>query len=237
MKQIELILSPVLFEHRSIPDDCIVVIIDVLRATTAICAAFDSGVEAVIPVSGLEELLALKSKGYLTAAERDGEKVEFADFGNSPTVFLKTNMAGKVLAYSTTNGTQAIEMAKPVGNILLASFANLGSACEWLKKQEKDVVILCSGWKNSVSLEDTLCAGAMVEALEGSFASVCDASKVALSQWIAAKNILRETAEKGSHYQRLARLKLWDDLQHCFTLNTSTAVPGWDGKKFRDFSV
>lgn len=237
MKQIEVILSPVLFEFRSIHYDCIVVIIDVLRATTAICAAFDSGVEAVFPVSGLEELLALKSKGYLTAAERDGKKVGFADFGNSPTVFLKTNMAGKVLAYSTTNGTQAIEMAKPVGNILLASFANLGAACEWIKKQDKDVVILCSGWKNTVSLEDTLCAGALVEALGDNFTSVCDASKVALTQWIAAKNMLLETAEKGNHYQRLSRLKLWDDLQHCFTLNTSTAVPGWDGKKIRDFSV
>ena len=237
MKQIEVILSPVLFDFRSIPDDCIVVIIDVLRATTAICAAFDSGIETVIPVSGLEELLALKSKGYLTAAERDGKKVGFADFGNSPTVFLKTSMAGKVLAYSTTNGTQAIEMAKPIGNIMLASFANLGAACEWLKSQDKDVVILCSGWKNTVSLEDTLCAGAIVECLAGNFVSVCDASKVALSQWIASKDKLRETAEKGNHYQRLVGLKQWDDLQHCFMLNTSKSVPCWDGKGFRNFSA
>jgi 2-phosphosulfolactate phosphatase len=237
MKQIEVILSQVLFDFRSVTDDCIVVIIDVLRATTAICAAFDSGIEMVIPVSGLEELLALKSKGYLTAAERDGKKVSFADFGNSPTVFLKTSMAGKVLAYSTTNGTQAIEMAKQTGNILLASFANLVSACEWLKSQEKDVVILCSGWKNTVSLEDTLCAGAMVEALAGDFASVCDASELALSQWMAAKNKLRETAEKGEHYQRLIGLKQSDDLQHCFTLNTSKAVPCWDGKGFRNVSA
>ena len=237
MKQIEVILSPVLFEFKSMPDDCIVVIIDVLRATTAICAAFDSGIETVIPVSGLEELLALKSKGYLTAAERDGKKVEFADFGNSPSVFLKTNLAGKVLAYSTTNGTQAIELAKQSGNIILASFANLGSACEWLKNQDKDVVILCSGWKNTVSLEDTLCAGAIVEALAGNFALACDASRVTLTQWIAAKNKLRETAETGNHYQRLIRLKQLADLQHCFTLNTSKVVPCWDGKGFRDFSA
>lgn len=237
MKQIEVILSPVLFNFRSITGDCIVVIIDVLRATTAICAAFESGIETVIPVSGLEELLALKSKGYLTAAERDGKKVDFADFGNSPLVFLKTVLTGKILAYSTTNGTQAIEIAKPAGNIVLASFANLDAVCTWLKKQHKDVVILCSGWKNTFSLEDTLCAGAIVESLAQHFNPVCDASKAAMSLWLSSKNNLREVAGKGNHYQRLINLKQTGDLQHCFTINTSKVVPAWDGKGFRNVSA
>ena len=166
MKSIEVILSPALFEHRITFDNYIVVVIDVLRATTAFCAAFDSGVKTLIPVSDLDELLEFKNIGYLTAAERDGKKVDFADFGNSPVVFLKSNLKGKKLAYSTTNGTKAVEMAKSSVNIAIASFANLHVISKWLTDQNKNIVILCSGWKNTFSLEDTLCAGALVESLE-----------------------------------------------------------------------
>ena len=90
----------------------ITVVVDVLRATTAFCAAFEAGVELIVPVGNLEKLQRMKNAGYLTAAERDGKKINFADFGNSPVLFLKTDFRGRSLAYSTTNGTHAIEMAR-----------------------------------------------------------------------------------------------------------------------------
>lgn len=238
MKQLEVILSPVLYGYKTISGNHIVVVIDVLRATTAICAAFDSGIEEVIPVSGLEELRSFKNKGYLTAAERDGNKVDFADFGNSPTVFLQHKLQGKKLAYSTTNGTQAVEMAKQSGNITLASFANLQAVADWLIVRQKDVVVLCSGWKNSFSLEDTLCAGALLEILEqsGKFCHICDASGASLALWQSSKNNLQEVVLKANHYQRLVMLGQLDDLRHCFLLNTSGAVPVWDGHSFRNLA-
>jgi 2-phosphosulfolactate phosphatase len=234
MNSIEVCLSPALYKYKTTTDNFIVVIIDVLRATTAFCAAFDSGARAVIPVSGLEELLVYKNKGYLTAAERDGNKVDFADFGNSPTVFLNNDLNGKELAYSTTNGTQAVEMAKNSGNIAVVAFANLSAVSEWLIEQRKNIVILCSGWKNTFSLEDTLCAGALAEILEksGQFTTICDASVTALSLWQSSKNNLQEVVKKASHYQRLVKLGQLADLQHCFQLNTSEAVPVWNGKSF-----
>ena len=238
MKSIEVILSPALFEHRITFDDYIVVVIDVLRATTAFCAAFESGVETVIPVSGLDELLEFKNKGYLTAAERDGKKVDFADFGNSPVVFLKSNLKDKKLAYSTTNGTQAVEMAKSSGNIAIAAFTNLHAINKWLTGQNKNIVILCSGWKNSFSLEDTLCAGALVESLEltKQFAHVCDASEMALKLWKSSEDQLQEAVQKANHYHRLVKLGQLEDLKHCFRLNTSHAVPVWNGEGFVNFS-
>jgi len=239
MKSIEVILSPALYEFRTTYDDYIVVVIDVLRATTAFCAAFESGIETIIPVSGLDELLEYKNKGYLTAAERDGNKVDFADFGNSPVVFLQSALKGKNLAYSTTNGTQAVEMAKTSGNIATAAFANLQAMTDWLIDQQKNIVILCSGWKNTFSLEDTLCAGALVESLEltGQFSHICDASETALTLWQSSKNELQEVVKKANHYQRLVRLGQNDDLLHCFLLNTSKAVPVWDGKGFRNINA
>jgi len=239
MKSIEVCLSPALFEYKTTTHDYIVIIIDVLRATTSFCAAFDSGAQSVIPVAGLEELLDYKNKGYPTAAERGGKKVDFGDFGNSPVVFLQSNLTGKDLVYSTTNGTQAVEIAKSSGNIAAAAFVNLISVSQWLVNQQRNVVILCSGWKNTFSLEDTLCAGALVESLEKSrkFIRICDASETAFTLWQASKNNLQEVVKKASHYQRLVKLGQVIDLMHCFQLNTSKAVPVWDGYKFRNLAV
>jgi 2-phosphosulfolactate phosphatase len=236
MKTIEVCLSPALFKFKTTHDNYIVVIVDVLRATTAFCAAFDSGIETLLPVSGLDELLELKNQGYLTAAERDGKKVDFADFGNSPTIFLQNNLAGKNLAYSTTNGAQAVEMAKSSGILVAAAFTNLNAVCDWLVKQEKNIVILCSGWKNTFSLEDTLCAGALVEELEisGKYAHCCDAAFVSLKLWQKSKSELLKVVQEANHYQRLFRMGLTEDLKHCFVLNSSSAVPVWDGLIFRN---
>ena len=231
MKSIEVSLSPALFPYKSTNTDYIVVVIDVLRATTAFCAAFDSGVKSIVPVSGLVELLEYKNKGFLTAAERDGKKVDFVDFGNSPSVFLQSQLHGKQLAYSTTNGTQAIELSKDCGKIAIASFSNMKAISEWLIGNDMNVLILCSGWKNTFSLEDTLCAGALIELLEfsGHFLMICDASAAAVSLWQSSKTELMETVQHANHYKRLLNLGLHDDLKYCFQINTSKAIPIWDG--------
>jgi 2-phosphosulfolactate phosphatase len=240
MNSIEVCLSPVLFPFRTTHENYIVVIVDVLRATSAFCAAFDSGAKTVIPVSGLEELLEYKNKGLLTAAERDGEKVDFADFGNSPTVFSKSDLRGKELAYSTTNGTQAIEIARAAGSehIVAAAFVNLFTVSEWLINQQMNVVILCAGWKNTFSFEDTLCAGSLVESLElsGIFHHSCDASAASLSLWKSSENDLGNSVAKADHYQRLIALGQQNDLKFCFRLNSSKALPVWNGYGFRDIT-
>jgi len=239
MKNIEVCLSPALFEFRTISENYIVVVIDVLRATTAFCAAFDSGIKTIIPVAGLDELLKYKNSGYLTAAERNGGKVDFADFGNSPTVFLKSQLKEKKLAYSTTNGTQAIEAAKSSGLITVASFANLTAVSQWLHAQNLNIVILCSGWKNTFSLEDTLCAGALISSLTEShdYKLGCDAAETALLLWNSSKGELNKIVENAQHFKRLSALGHQDDLRHCFILNTSKAVPVWDGTGFKDISA
>lgn len=239
MKSIEVILSPALFKYKTTIDNYIVVVVDVLRATTAFCAAFDSGAKTVIPVLGLDELLEYKNKGFLVAAERNGKKVDFADFGNSPSVFSESNLTGNDLAYSTTNGTQAIEIAKKSGKICAAAFVNLDAASEWLFSQHTNIIVLCSGWKNTVSLEDTLCAGALVELLElsGLYTRICDSSTAALALWQSSKNELEEVVKKANHYQRLVKLSQQKDLEHSLNLNSSNVVPVWNGKEFLNYNA
>lgn len=133
-----------------------VVVVDILRATTAICTAFGYGVASVEPVSSVQEALTRKKEGWLVAGEEDGHKLPFADFGNSPMEFGNRSIAGKDIVYRTTNGTRAILAAKQYGKVIIASFVNLEAVCGYLNREQKDVLILCSGWKGTFSLRSSM---------------------------------------------------------------------------------
>jgi 2-phosphosulfolactate phosphatase len=133
--------------------EAIVVVVDILRATSAICAAFMNGVNCIIPVGEINEARELKNKGYKVAAERDGFVLDFADFGNSPFNFTPERVKGLDIVYSTTNGTQAIQMAANCHAVVVGAYFNLKALNNWLINQHRDVVLFCAGWKNRFSLK------------------------------------------------------------------------------------
>ena len=108
-RNIKTYLTPALFEHGA-DENKLIVIIDILRATSSICAAFANGASSIIPVAEVDEAKEYKNKGYMVAAERDGYVLDFADFGNSPFNFSADKVKGKTIVYSTTNGTGIINM-------------------------------------------------------------------------------------------------------------------------------
>lgn len=234
MLPVEVCLSPALFDFRNLKAGYVAVVIDVLRATSSFAAALEAGVKCIVPASDLEQLKILQNNGMLAAAERDGKKVDFADFGNSPTVFLNSDLKDKMLAYSTTNGTKAIALVLDSDNLLLASFANLSAVISLLSELQQPVLIVCSGWKDSVSLEDSVCAGAIVSALSKSagFEHYGDASIASLALWNEARENLQHYCSKGEHYNRLRNLELYNDLDHCFTLDSTEIIPIWNGEGF-----
>ena len=226
-KSVEVCLSPKLYEHRLIRNDFIVVIVDILRATTSICAAFDHGVEKIIPVAGIEKAREYKEKGYIVACERDGRVLDFADVGNSPSDFLKDSFKGNTIAYSTTNGTKAIDLASDAEEIVIGSFTNLSAIALWLSKQNKNVVILCAAWKNLFNLEDSLFAGALSEKLfdTGHFNTECDSVKAALDLWSLARKDLAGYLSKSSHRNRLKHLVSDEDFLYTTTLDSNQVIP------------
>src|SRR5687767_10951844 len=113
--------------------NAIVVIVDILRATSAITTAFYHGVAKMIPVAGIEEAKKYKKEGYMVAAERNGELVEGFDLGNSPFGYMNSKVKGKTIAISTTNGTQAIEAARGADRIIIVSFLNLDVVIDYLR--------------------------------------------------------------------------------------------------------
>jgi len=183
----------------------IVVIIDVLRASSAICTAFENGASAIIPVAEVAEAREYKSRGYLVAAERDGFVLDFADFGNSPFNFTREKVEGKTIVYSTTNGTGIINIASSAFRTVIGSFLNLSALSEWLVAQDRNVILFCAGWKNRFNLEDTVCAGAIAERLlkSGLFTTICDSTLAAMDLWQIAKNDLPGYIEKVAQRTRL----------------------------------
>lgn len=235
-RSIEICFTPVLFKYKLINEDYIVVIVDILRATTAICTAFNNGAEEMIPVAKIEDTKAYRPLGYMVAGERDGVVIDGADFGNSPFNFTKENVNGKKIAITTTNGTQTIEIAKESGCVVLGAFSNISVLQKWLEEQNKNVVILCAGWKNKFNVEDSVFAGALSERLIGSgkFVSNCDSVAVARDIWKMASEDVLLYMEKASHRHRLKRLGLDDVLEYCFTNDTCNVIPFLKGNALID---
>lgn len=231
---LEVCFSPQLLPFTAIRNEAIVVVVDILRATTSIISALANGAEAVIPVSDLEEAKHYKKNGYPVAAERDGSILEFADFGNSAFEFLNGRVTGKILVFSTTNGTIAVEAAQQMGEVVLGGFSNISALATWLFKRKKDILILCSGWKNTFCLEDTIFAGALVEQLQstGLFTITCDSAIASLDLWKVAKTDVLAYIEKAAHTERLRQLKVDDVLEFSFLADTTEVVPVLRGGRF-----
>lgn len=226
-RSIEVCFSPVLYPYVLNNNNYIVVIIDVLRASTSICAAIKNGVKKMIPVAGIEEAMEYKNKGYIVAAERNGAKLDFADIGNSPFGFTVDYVKDKVIVYSTTNGTQAMKMVEGCDDIIIGCFNNLSFATKWMTEKNKNVLLMCSGWKYKFSLEDAVCAGAFVEELMKypDYYINCDSATLSLDLWSLAKKNPKEYLEKALHRERLRKYGLDDVLDYTYSLNSTDVVP------------
>jgi len=231
-KSVEVCFTPRLFQDILTTGDFTVVLVDILRATTTICTAVGNGVEAIVPVASPEEARRLKAEGYLVACERDGIKLDFADFGNSAFSFTRDVVGGKTLVYCTTNGTRALEIAKSAGSVAIGAFINISALTEWLADRQQNVVVLCSGWKSKFCLEDSLFAGALTKRLlqTGLFQTECDSANAAMDLWSLAAGDVLGYIEKAAHRHRLKKLGLDDVIPYSFELDRVDVVPVFDGK-------
>ncbi len=234
-RSVEVCFSPKLFPDILTGGDFIVVLVDVLRATTTIVTAVANGVEAIIPVATHQEARRLKSQGYLVASEKDGVQLDWADFGNSALSFTREAIGGKTLVYCTTNGTRALHIASSVSSVAIGAFVNISAVTDWLATRQQNVVVLCSGWKNKFCLEDALFAGALTGRLleTGRFGTVCDSAHAAMDLWSAAEGDPLGYIEKAAQRHRLKRLGLDDVIPYSFALDQVDVVPVFDGESIR----
>ena len=226
MNNIEVCFTPALypyFENR----EAVVVVVDILRASTAICTAFMNGVKRIIPVETLDEAKLMKERGFMVAAERDGIVRDFADFGNSPFNFTHERVKDKEIVYSTTNGTQAIKLASSSYLVIIGSFLNFSAIIKHIINEDKDILILCAGWKNKFNLEDTLYAGALTDHLLAydNFQTICDSALASQDLWKIAENNLIGYIQKAAQRHRLRKNRLDDVIEYCHIFDQTSIIP------------
>lgn len=237
--KVEVCFTPALYKYYQESKDKIVVVTDIFRASTTMCAAFRNGARAIIPVASINEAKAYKEKGYKVGAERNVKRCDFADFGNAPSDYTEEKVKDEDIVFTTTNGTQAIDTAADDASCLLVgAFSNLNAVADFCIKEKKDVMVLCAGWENRFNIEDTLFGGALAKALmeRGNYTLASDAAHVALSMWKEAENSPRDYVERSEHIKRLEANGLADAVDYCLTIDTVPLVPIFD-KKTRKLTI
>lgn len=228
-------LSPALL-HLYDVSSSIVVIIDVLRATSTIATVLANGAKAIVPVDSVAECIRIgKQIEAITAGERDGQIAEGLQYGNSPFEYPAEFIQKKTLVLTTTNGTRLLHMALEKGakEIVTGAFSNFSALCTHLLKKNQPVILACAAWKDKVNIEDTLFAGAVIKALGDGFIVNCDASHIALNLYESAApdlfNFMK--TNNASHFQRLTGFGLEEDIRHCLTPDTAHVLPLYTGGK------
>jgi 2-phosphosulfolactate phosphatase len=209
------------------------IVIDVLRATTTMATALESGAEAIQVFDDLDELFRISKRWpaerRLLAGERGGEKLDDFDLGNSPSECTPARVGGKRLFMSTTNGTRALERVQQVPILLTAALTNRAAVVRYLLREQPHTVwIVAAGWRGGFSLEDTICAGAIACALSVERDSDCagdDESIAAMALFERWQTRLPQLLRYAHHGRGLAALGCGQDLDYCAHLDSVDIVP------------
>ena len=214
---------------RETSNNRLIVVIDILRATSTIVSALSNGCEEVIPASGVEEALAIASlynkEDYVLGGERKGEKVDGFECGNSPCEYSEEKISGKKLIMTTTNGTSTIKDFKEHKDVLIASFLNAQATINACKETKKDILLVCSGQNGVFAIEDALFAGLMVDML------VCEEDVILSDSAKAVMYINKQcgrdifnTLKSTDHGSYLCQIGYEKDVSDCSKISTIDLV-------------
>jgi len=207
--------------------DVTCVVLDIFRATSSIATAMANGCQAIIPVVSVEQAkqLAGKKTAFLLAGERQSQKIDGFDFGNSPFDFSRDKVQDRQIIMTTTNGTTAIQATATAFCTLIGSFINAGAVCRQAKQYGKDVLIVCAGTNRLFSLEDALCAGLLVDNLLDGNVVPTDAALGAALMYKHAQTQLAEVAQSSRNGMRLCGLGRTEDIEYCLRVDEIDCVP------------
>lgn len=227
---INVIISPSGIEELYFTNKTIVVI-DVLRASNTIINTLQNGAKEVIPVAAVE--FAVKVSGgmfggqTLLGGERNTKKIEGFALGNSPLEYSREIVEGKTIVFYSTNGTPAITKAKFSEYLTICSFSNLSAVAQNLIKRKNDFEILCAGRNNSLSLEDLICAGSLIEEISKTKNNLIltDSSKASVVLNKSMGKNIKKMLSETEHAKLLIKNGFEDDITFCSQLNSSEVLP------------
>ena len=210
----------------------LVVIIDVLRASSTIVTALANGCLGFIPIlspgQAKKKAQQFEKERVLLGGEREGIKIEGFDLGNSPREYKREAVKDKTIIFSTTNGVKTLEMVKGAHRIIIGSFLNLQAVCNYCTNYKGDILLICAGKDGRFSLEDTACAGMIINSLRDIFPGghqESDANLTAQLLYEKFGNNILEILRKSQHGRYLESIGLGEDLKFCSQLDFFHIVP------------
>lgn len=227
---INVIISPCGVEELYFTNKSVVVI-DVLRASNTIINALQNGAKEIIPVAAVE--FAVKVSGgmfggqTLLGGERNTKKIEGFALGNSPLEYTDDVIEGKTIVFYTTNGTPAISKAKFSEYLTICSFANLSAVAKKIIKRKNNFEILCAGRNNTLSLEDIICAGSLIEEISKTKNNLIltDSARASVALYKAMGKNIKKMLTETNHAKLLIENGFEEDIKFCSKLNTTDIVP------------
>jgi 2-phosphosulfolactate phosphatase len=209
----------------------VIIVIDVLRASTSIITSLANGARSVTPVATLEEVAKLRQEhpDYVLVGEREDRKPEGFDFGNSPAMLTGEHVQGKNIILTTTNGTEALIKSEESRWVAVGAFLNAQAVAvrtvEISSRNGTGISFVLAGEKNRFSLEDFLCAGAITERFRKNAVELSDKTTAALSAFRGAKHNLLESVQNSKHGQDLAKIGFSKDIEFSCQLDVCGIVP------------
>ncbi len=231
MNNLEVVFTPEEIKNRRLSDKLIVVI-DVLRASSTIVTALACGCRGVVPIlspeQAKEKAQQFKKEEVLLGGEREGRKIKGFDLGNSPREYQKEIVEDRIIIFSTTNGVKTLEIVRGALRVIIASFLNLQATFNYCSKFQGDILLACAGKEGYFSLEDTVCAGMLINSLRDIYSDTCQEVDANLTAQVLYKkfgNNILEMLRKSQHGRYLESIGLRKDLEFCSQLDIFNIVP------------
>ena len=232
--KLDLLLTPFPLDQIDLNDKTVVVV-DILRASTTICASLQAGARGVIPVGEPGEAgklwTRLGADSAVLAGEREGVKIENFQYGNSPAEFTPESVSGKNVILCTTNGTGIFNRASRALRVVSGALVNISELARRVVTWGNDVVVVCAGRNGGFSVEDTLCGGMLIDRLNQSEAATVelnDAGALAKLLYKGMGASLRKTVANGEHGRFLVSVGMGSDIDLCTAVDSVPIVPVLD---------
>lgn len=220
---------------EALKDNDVRIVVDLLRATSQISTFFDMGGEVLVPVTEVDAAFEMKKKlgdDWKIMGERGGLPAPGFDFGNSP---LELQAAGAPLQaiITTSNGTRALMRASEGCERVITACVRNAEAAAWdAICSGSKIGIICAGRNGEFSMEDTVCAGMLIEKLlalapsnGGTEMELTDGAMAAMALWHSFGPDMTKVCQESEHGRILSSLGFDNDIFFCTEPDASSTVP------------
>lgn len=226
--KIEVIPFAQAISDKSVSDKTIVVI-DVLRATSVMITVLHNGAKEIYPCQTIQQAIQNAEKqnagSFLLCGERDAKKIDGFNHGNSPLEFTRKAVENKTLIITTTNGTKALNACREAKKIYIGAFLNLDAIVEKVKALD-ELVLVCSGTRGRFSLDDGMCAAAIIDSLSRqNKLSIDDLGHSLLMLYQEKQGDLSELLKNCHHLNYLNKMGYKQDVIYCLNSNIINQTP------------